>query len=231
MLYPLSYGRSSRPFSPAGGLVEDSRPRRGCRNQWWRDDEGVRGRRTAVAVGLVAVLVGGVTAGCRDDTSPERAAPTATPAAAVEGIDDETATAWTGSLEVLLVTGLRVIGIGCRAGTARDACTIDGQHTYRWKGQPRAATATATGTHEDTGFGTWVAVVRFARGERDRVQAAAEAAGGQGRPVLVLDAHSGDVLQEVAPLDVERGRIVVRDLRKPEAEQLVGPYVTAAAGR
>jgi hypothetical protein len=47
----------------------------------------------------------------------------------------------------------------------------------------------------------------------------------------VLDEHSGSALQAVAPIDVEDGRIIVRDLLKSEAQRLVEAYVTADTGR
>ena len=49
--------------------------------------------------------------------------------------------------------------------------------------------------------------------------------------MLVLDGHSGSALQAAAPIDVELGRITVRDLAKAEAKRLVEAYVTADTGR
>jgi hypothetical protein len=48
---------------------------------------------------------------------------------------------------------------------------------------------------------------------------------------LLLDQHTGDALQAVAPLDFEGGRIVVRDMEKSDARALVNTFVAAAAAR
>jgi hypothetical protein len=55
--------------------------------------------------------------------------------------------------------------------------------------------------------------------------------GGRGGFVLVLDAHSDSSLQAAAPLDVEWGRITVRDPANSEAQRLVKTSVTAGTAR
>src|SRR5687768_9233889 len=98
-------------------------------------DGVVRGRRTAVVVLLLAALV----AGCRDDPKPAPAPTTPAPTLAAE-LARIHAPWFTGDLEVRVVTGERVSGLGCRQRTERDACSIDGARTYTWRGAGPTAT-------------------------------------------------------------------------------------------
>jgi len=173
------------------------------------------------------LLVAALTAGCRDDAGPALPAPTAARAVAEAGA----VPLFNGGLATRVVTGLRASGLGCRPRSERDACSIDGSRTYTWRGDRRTVTVTSARMVPDVGFGTWVVLVRFVARDRAAVQRAAARAGGRGGFVLVLDAHSVGALQAAAPLDVEWGRITVRDLAKSEAQRLVNTYVTAATGR
>ena len=190
----------------------------------------MRGRRTAVVVLLLAASM----AGCRDDPdpapapTPTTAAPTLAATATLERIR---APRFTGDLEVRVVTGERVSGLGCRQRTDRDACSIDGARTYTWRGAGPTVTVSSARMVPDAGFGTWIVLVRFAPADRDAVQRAADRAGRRGGFVLVLDGHSGSALQAATPIDVELGRITVRDLPKAEAKRLVEAYVTADTAR
>ena len=130
-----------------------------------------------------------------------------------------------------MVTGKRVSGLGCRQRTDHDACSIDGARTYTWRGAGPTVTVNSARMVPDVGFGTWIVLVRFAQADRAAVQLAANRAGGRAGFVLVLDGHSGSALQAAAPIDVELGRITVRDLAKAEAKRLVEVYVTADTGR
>lgn len=176
------------------------------------------------------LLFAALATGCRDDEDTALPEPTAAPTP--EGrIERLRAPRLDGELEVRVVTGVRVSGLGCRQRTAYDACSLDGTKTYTWRGDETAGTVRRARMVPDVGFGTWIVLVRFEAADRAAVQAAADRAGGEGAFALVLDGHSGSALQAVAPIDVEGGRITVRDLRKPEARRLVEAYVTADTGR
>ena len=79
--------------------------------------------------------------------------------------------------------------------------------------------------------GAWVVTLRFARGDRSSVTRAAARAGAMGGYALLLDPHTGDALGAVQPAQVQGGRIVVENLTKPDAWDLVTTYVTAATQR
>ena len=195
-----------------------------------RHDGRVRGRRTAAVLLLLAAL----TTGCHDDPDADQdtGPPEPTAAPTLEAtIERLRAPQLVGDLDVRVVTGVRVSGLGCRQRTAYDACSLDGTKTYTWRGAGTAGTLSSVRMVPDVGFGTWIVLVRFAAADRAAVQAAADRAGREGGFVLVLDGNSGSALQAVAPIDVEGGRITVRDLRKPEAGRLVAAYVTADTGR
>ena len=195
-----------------------------------RHDGRVRGRRTAAVLLLLAALA----TGCRDDQDTDHdtapPAPTAAPSL-VDRVERLREPHLVGDLEVQVVTGVRVSGLGCRQRTAYDACSLDGTRTFTWRGDGTAGTVSSARMVPDVGFGTWIVLVRFEEADRAAIQAAADRAGGEGGFALVLDGHSGSALQAVAPIDVEGGRITVRDLRKPEARSLVEAYVTADTGR
>ena len=190
----------------------------------------MRGRRTAAVLLLLAAL----TTCCRDDQDADQdigpPEPTATPTLG-DPLERPRAPRLVGDLQVRVVTGVRVSGLGCRQRTAYDACSLDGAKTYTWRGDGTVGTVRGARMVPDVGFGTWIVLVRFAAADRAAVQEAADRAGREGGLALVLDGHSGSALQAVAPIDVEGGRITVRDLRKPEAKRLVEAYVTADTGR
>jgi hypothetical protein len=144
---------------------------------------------------------------------------------------DDGSPSYDGALIVDLASGLRVMGLGCRETSPRDACSADGSRTYTWLGRMQPVTVTSVRTHPDADHGAWVVEVRFARDDRPAVQATAERSEGMGGYALLLDAHSGDALQAAAPLDVEGGRITVRDMVKRDAWALVDVYVATAASR
>jgi hypothetical protein len=195
-----------------------------------RHDGEVRGRRTAAVLLLCAALA----TGCRDDqdTDHDSGLPEPTAAPSLGGsVQRLRAPQLVGDLEVRVVRGVRVSGLGCRQRTAYDACSLDGTKTYTWRGDGTPGTVRSARMVPDVGFGTWIVLVRFQAADRAAVQAVADRAGGAGGFALVLDSHSGSALQAVAPIDVEGGRITVRDLRKPEARRLVGGYVIANTGR
>ncbi|MEO6510797.1 MAG: hypothetical protein ABIO16_07395 [Nocardioides sp.] len=188
----------------------------------------MRGRRTAVALLLLAALA----TGCDGTTSsgaeaPEPDATTPGPVAIPE---------LTGRLEVRVVTGLRVFGLGCRQRTEHDACSPDGSATYTWLAprsgaRPKTVTVTGVRMHPDRSHRAWVVAIRFARHDRVAVRRAARHAIGAGGYTLVLDDHTGDALQAAGSMDARGDRIVVRDLTKPAAWDLVSGYVTAATPR
>ena len=82
----------------------------------------MRGRRTAA----VLLLLAAVATGCRDDQDADRDAgppePTAAPTLEAT-IERLRAPRLVGDLEVRVVTGVRVSGLGCRQRTAYDACS------------------------------------------------------------------------------------------------------------
>ncbi len=177
------------------------------------------------------LLLAALTAGCRDDPKPAPPTPTATPPTLGATLERISGPRFTGDLEVRVMTGERVSGLGCRQRTDHDACSIDGARTYTWRGAGPTATVNSARMVPDVGFGTWIVLVRFASADRAAVQQAAYRAGGRDGFLLVLDGHSGSALQAAAPIDVELGRITVRDLAKADAQRLVEAYVTADTGR
>ena len=190
----------------------------------------MRGRRTTIVQVLVAVLAAAVTGAC--DLGPtgdmERSPGPALVAVDPVGGDPPELTE---SLAVELGTAVTVFGRGCRAMSPDQRCSVDGTKTYTLKGTLETATAAGVWMQLDAGSAQWAVRVRFGSGDEavvGRVAARTAAAGGF---VVVLDAHSGDVLQAVAPTGVRNGRIVVHDLNKPGAEHVVNTYVTAATGR
>jgi hypothetical protein len=190
----------------------------------------VRDRRTRLVQVLVAVLAATVTGACdlgpSADIEPSPG-PTLVAVDPVGGDPPEL----TEALEVELGTAVAVFGRGCRAQSPHQRCSADGTKTYSLKGGLQTVTAAGVWMQLDTGRPQWTVRVRFGSGDEavvGRVAARTEAAGGF---VVVLDAHSGDVLQAVAPTVVRNGRIVVPGLPRPGAEHVVNTYVTAATGR
>jgi hypothetical protein len=182
------------------------------------------GRGTTVAVLLLAAL----TTGCDQarDAGPEAVA---TPLVSVAIPEFE------GALDVRVLTGLQVFGLGCRQRTEHDACSADGKTTYTWlddrPGALRPLTLTRARMHRNAEHTAWVVALRFARTDRGVVRRAAERAAASGGFVLVIDDRTGNALQAVAPEAANGGRIVVRHLVKATAWDTVSGYVTAATPR
>jgi hypothetical protein len=179
----------------------------------------------------VAVVVAAVTAGCQGhvEAGPQQADDP--PSSLATDLLDDGSPSFDGALPVDLASGLRVIGLGCRQSSPRDACSADGSRTYTWVGPMELVTVTSVRTHPDADHGAWVVAVRFASDDRRAVQASAERSAGMGGYALLLDQHNGNALQAAAPLDVEGGRITVRDMEKGDAWALVDTFVAAAATR
>ena len=133
-----------------------------------------------------------------------------------------------GALPVDLVIGLQMLGLGCRPTTRRDACTVDGLRTYTWVGQKHPVGLTTARMRPAPDHGSWVVTLRFARGEGSSVTRAAARAGAMGGYVLLLDQGTGDALGAAQPAQVQGGRVVVENLSKPDAWDIVTTYVTAA---
>ena len=184
----------------------------------------MRGRRTTVAVLLLAAL----TTGCDD-------APSTPPAAAETPLVSVAIPELEGALDVRVVTGTQVLGLGCRQRTEHDACSADGKATYTWvedrPGARRPLTLTSARMHRNAEHTAWVVALRFARTDRGVVRRAARRAAAANGYTLVIDDRSGNALQAAAPEATPGGRIVVRDLLKAAAWDLVSAYVTAATRR
>ena len=187
----------------------------------------MRGARMAA----VAAAVAAVTAGCQggETTDPQPAADL--PSSVATDLLDGGSPSFDGALPVDMASGLRMMGLGCRESSPRDACSADGVRTYTWVDPMELVTVTSVRTHPDADHGAWVVAVRFARDDRRTVQAAAERSAGMGGYVLLLDQHTGNALQAAAPLDIERGRIVVQNMLKGDAWALVDTFVATAGAR
>ena len=171
------------------------------------------------------LLLTALATGCDGGAQAGPPAP-ATPAAGVSIPEFE------GALEVRVVTGVQMFGLGCRQRTDHDACTPDGTTTYTWRDvEPGSVTLTSARMHRNAVNTAWVVALRFARTDRDDVRRAARDAAGSGNFMVVLSDRTASALQAVPPSAVEGGRIVVRDLTKATAWDLVSAYVTAATPR
>jgi hypothetical protein len=197
-------------------------------------------RGVLVFVSAVAVL--GLATACEDDSNtgplPPSSAVTASPSATAGAAVGTTGAAaelgvpeFSGDLPVDLVIGLRMLGLGCRPTTPRDACSTDGLRTYTWLGQKQAVDLTTARMRPEPDHGAWVVTLRFDPGDRSSVTRAAARAGAMGGYALLLDPHTGDALGAVKPAQVLGGQVVVDNLSKPDAWNLVSTYVTAATQR
>ena len=194
----------------------------------------VRGRRTPLVQVLVAVLAAAITAACdlgpSADVEPSPA-PTLVAVDPVGGEPPQLAAA----VEVELGTAVAVFGLGCRPQSPHQRCSADGDKTYTRTGGLRAARVTGVWMQLDTGRGRWAVNVRLAPGDRRTAALVAERALEVGGLVVVLDAHSGDVLQAVPATDVHGALINRPDLHRLAAESAVDAFVeaavTAATGR
>jgi len=190
----------------------------------------MRGSRTAVAV-VVTVAIAGAASGCQGGVEAGPPPADDLPGSVATDLLDDGSPSFDGALPVDLASGLRMMGLGCRQSSPRDACSADGLRTYTWLGPMKLVTVTSVRTHPDADHGAWVVAVRFARDDRRTVQASAERSRDMGGYALLLDQHNGNALQAAAPLDVEGGRITVRDMEKGDAWALVDAFVAAAAAR
>jgi hypothetical protein len=191
-----------------------------------------------VLVLVSAVAVASLTTACQGDSNPGPLPPPATAQASPSTTVGATGAAaelgvpeFSGDLPVDLVIGLRMLGLGCRPATPRDACTVDGLRTYTWVGQKHPVDLTIARMRPAPDHGSWVVTIRFARGDGSSVTRAAARAGAMGGYALLLDQHTGDALGAVQPAQVQDGRVVVENLSKPDAWDIVTTYVTAATQR
>jgi hypothetical protein len=191
-----------------------------------------------VLVFVSAVAVASLTTACQDDSNPGPMPPSSTAQASASPTVDATGAAaelgvpeFSGDLPVDLVIGLQMLGLGCRQTTPRDACTVDGLRTYSWVGQKHPVDLTTARMRPAPDHGSWVVTLRFARGDGSSVTRAAARAGAMGGYALLLDQDTGDALGAVQPAQVQGGRVVVENLSKPDAWDLVTTYVTAATQR
>ena len=134
----------------------------------------------------------------------------------------------TAAVDVELATAVAVFGLGCRPQSPHHRCSADGDKTYTLTGGLRAATVTGVWMQLDTTRGRWTVNVRLAPGDRRTAARVAERARDVGGLVVVLDAHSGDVLQAVPADAVDGALIARRDLHRPAAESVVNAFVAAA---
>jgi hypothetical protein len=184
----------------------------------------MRGRRTARATVVVAVLTAVLTAGCEDHSAAPEREPALEAVDAVGGVPPQLV----GELAVELGTATAVFGRGCRAQSPHQRCSPDGTKTYTLAGRLRPATVTGAWMQLEAEAGTWAVRVRFAPADRRTTTAVAARAEEAGGLVVVLAAISGEVLHAVAPESIGHGRIILRNLRKPAADLVVEGYVTAA---
>jgi hypothetical protein len=176
--------------------------------------------------------------GCQDDANPGPLPPSSTPQTSASATDGATGAAaqlgvpeFSGDLSVDVVIALQVMGLGCRHTSPRDACTVDGSRTYTWVGPRHAVDITSARMRPEPDHGAWVVTLRFQRNDRASVTRAAVRSGKMGGYALLLDPHTGDALSAVKPEQVEGGRVVVANLTKPDAWDIVTTYVTAATQR
>ena len=175
----------------------------------------------------MTVLAVGVCGAC-DLGSPGEPAPSAGPTLVADDSAGGRPPELTDEVEVELGTAVAVFGLGCRPQSVRQRCSADGEKTYTLTGALRPATVTAAWMQLDTGGGRWVVHLRLATGDREGALRTARRAADRGGLVVVLDAHSGDVLQAVSPNDVTGARIARNDLHRLSAESVVSSFVDAA---
>ncbi|MBF4768423.1 hypothetical protein ISU10_11660 [Nocardioides agariphilus] len=187
----------------------------------------MRGRRTALVQVLVTVLAAGALGGCDFGGGPDQE-PTSGPTLVADDAGGGNPPELTGRVAVELGTAVAVFGLGCRPQSARQRCSVDGQKTYTLTGRLRPATVTAAWMQLDTGGGRWVVHVRFASHDHWSAAKTADRARDKGGLVVVLDAHTGDVLQAVSPNDVSGAQIARNDLHRLTAESMVGSFAHAA---
>jgi hypothetical protein len=184
----------------------------------------MRGRRTARATVVVAVLAAVLAAGCEDQSAAPEREPAHEAVNAVGGVPPQLV----GDLAVELGTATAVFGRGCRPQSPQQRCSPDGTKTYTLAGRLRPATVTGAWMQLEAEAGTWAVSVRFASADPRTTAAVAARAEQAGGLVVVLAAVSGAVLHAVEPERVGHGRITLRELRKPAADLVVEGYVTAA---
>jgi hypothetical protein len=191
-----------------------------------------------VLVVVSVVAVAGLATACQDDSNTGPLPPASTAQAAPSPTDGASAAAaqlaipdFSGDLPVDLVVGLRMLGLGCRPTTPHDACSADGLRTYSWAGPKSKVGITTARMRPEPGHGAWVVTLRFDADDRSSVTAAVTRAGDVGGYALLLDPHTGDALGAVQPAQVQGGRVVIENLSKPDAWDLVSNYVTAATQR
>jgi hypothetical protein len=191
----------------------------------------MRGRRTALGQVLVAVLAAAALGACDVGPSTDLDPSPGPTLAAVDPVGGGDPPELTEAVAVELTTAVAVFGLGCRPRSPHQRCSADGRKTYTLKGEVRAATVTAAWMELGSGGGRWTLNVRLAAGDSRALSLVAARATAQGGLVVVLDAHSGDVLHAVAPHDVLGVRITRSDLLKQDANAIVGAFVTATTGR
>ena len=175
----------------------------------------------------MAVLAAGLTGACTSGTAgtPE---PTAAPTLmAVEPEGGNGPPELEHPVEVELGTAVAVFGLGCRPQSNRQRCSTDGEKTYTLTGALRRATVTAAWMQLDSRGGRWTVQLRLAAGDVDATARTAQRARNKGGLVVVLDAHSGDVLHAVSPNDLRGTRIVRDDLHRLSAESILAAFVSA----
>ena len=187
----------------------------------------MRGRRTPLVQVLVAVLAATVTGACFVGPSADVEPSSGPTLAAVDPVGGDPPQL-TAAVEVELGTAVAVFGLGCRPQSPHHRCSAEGDKTYTLTGGLPAATVTGVWMQLDAGHGRWTVKVRLAPDDRRAAALVAERTREAGGLVVVLDAHSGAVLQAVSASDIRGALITRRDLHRLTAESVVTAFVGAA---
>ena len=189
------------------------------------------GRRTGPGRVLAAVLAAAALSACDAGPSTDLNPSSGPTLVAVDPVDGGDPPKLTEAVAVELATAVAVFGLGCRPQSPHQRCSADGRKTYTLEGGLRAATVTTAWMELGSGGGRWTLNVRLAPDDLPALSLVTRRATAQRGLVVVLDAHSGDVLHAVAPQEVTGVRITRSDLQKRDADAIVGAFVTATTAR
>ncbi|MFC4785719.1 hypothetical protein ACT8ZV_14660 [Nocardioides sp. MAHUQ-72] len=110
----------------------------------------------------------------------------------------------------------------CSPEDERRVCSVDGTQSWAPIEQPARATLVEARTRLVRGHTSWTTLLRFSPGSAPALRAAAREAGASGGVVVVM-AHDR-VLTAVPAADVAGRTVVLRDLDKPTAWQVVRSF-------
>ena len=219
MLYPLSYGRP--PPGLAERLDENSGPDRRCRIQNGWLDRGVTGPTRLVTAGAALALL----AGCSSGSGTDGAAPEPSPTSLTELERPH----FKGARDLTVQTGRIIYSEEtCDPAPGDDrVCSPDGSRTYLAFGEPATVSLAEVRMDPDDGNTSWTTTIRFDPDDRRVVSDAFTLATATGAVVLLLG-EDQEVLLPSPVTEYDGRRIVLENLTKPEAWELVERFVVPA---